>query len=208
MANHEIFNLCQNILNFCSNAASNSLKLKMRAAEEPLAQPHRSFLWRSFCCLDLLLFQDLFLQQPTYNSCTFLHIQFGLHSCPYYDHSLHLNDLNRGTVWDIFLQLKPILYVFHYRSQCVITERAACHKNQKYFIWKLYRTGLTLSLLMLHICGVSKMFGEWYQKTNKTEDTNKLTLLAFQIIIILHNTRLATFIKLLETVSKGLFRNQ
>jgi hypothetical protein len=35
------------------------------------------------------------------------------------------------------------------------------------------------------------MFGEWYQKTNKTEDTNKLTLLAFKIIIILHNTRLA-----------------
>jgi hypothetical protein len=26
--------------------------------------------------------------------------------------------------------------------------------------------------------GVSKKFGEWYQKTNKTEDTNKLTLLA------------------------------
>jgi hypothetical protein len=52
------------------------------------------------------------------------------------------------------------------------------------------------------------MFGEWYQKTNKTEDTNKLTLLAFKIIIILHNTRLATFIKLLETVSKGLFRNR
>jgi hypothetical protein len=25
---------------------------------------------------------------------------------------------------------------------------------------------------------VSKKFGEWYQKTNKTEDTNKLTLLA------------------------------
>jgi hypothetical protein len=24
------------------------------------------------------------------------------------------------------------------------------------------------------------MFGEWYQKTNKTEDTNKLTLLGFQ----------------------------
>jgi hypothetical protein len=65
---------------------------------------------------------------------------------------------------------------------------------------------LTLSLLMLHICGVSKMFSEWYQKTNKTQDTNKLTLLAFKIIIILHNTRLATFIKLLETVSKGFFR--
>jgi hypothetical protein len=47
------------------------------------------------------------------------------------------------------------------------------------------------------------MFGEWYQKTNKKEDTNKLTLLAFKIIIILHNTRLATFIKPLVTVSKG-----
>jgi hypothetical protein len=47
---------------------------------------------------------------------------------------------------------------------------------------------LTLSLLMLHICGVSKTFGKWYQKTNKTEDTNKLHLLAFKIIIILHNT--------------------
>jgi hypothetical protein len=28
---------------------------------------------------------------------------------------------------------------------------------------------------------VYKKFGEWYQKTNKTEDTNKLTLLAFKI---------------------------
>jgi hypothetical protein len=61
---------------------------------------------------------------------------------------------------------------------------------------------------MLHICGVSETFGEWYQKTHKTEDTNKLTLLAFKIIIILHNTRLAKFINLLETVSKGLFRNR
>jgi hypothetical protein len=33
---------------------------------------------------------------------------------------------------------------------------------------------------MLHICGVSKTLGEWYQKTNKTEHTNKLTLLAFK----------------------------
>jgi hypothetical protein len=31
------------------------------------------------------------------------------------------------------------------------------------------------------------MLGDWYQKTNKTEDTNKLTLLAFKIIAILHN---------------------
>jgi hypothetical protein len=52
------------------------------------------------------------------------------------------------------------------------------------------------------------MFGEWYQKTNKTEDTNKLTLLGFKIIANLHKTRLATFIKLKETVSKGLFRNR
>jgi hypothetical protein len=45
------------------------------------------------------------------------------------------------------------------------------------------------------------------ENKQKTEDTNKLTLLAFKVII-LHNTRLATFIKLLETVSKGLFRNR
>jgi hypothetical protein len=36
---------------------------------------------------------------------------------------------------------------------------------------------------------VSKKFGEWYQKTNKTEDINKLTLLAFKIIAILHGER-------------------
>jgi hypothetical protein len=55
---------------------------------------------------------------------------------------------------------------------------------------------------------VSKKFGEWYQKTNKTEDTNKLTSLDFKIIAIFHNTLLATFAKLLETVSKDLFRNR
>jgi hypothetical protein len=31
------------------------------------------------------------------------------------------------------------------------------------------------------------MFGGWYQKTNKPEDTNKLTLLVFIILAILHN---------------------
>jgi hypothetical protein len=36
---------------------------------------------------------------------------------------------------------------------------------------------------------VTKTFGEWYQKTNKTKYTNKLTLLAFKIIAILYNTR-------------------
>jgi hypothetical protein len=61
---------------------------------------------------------------------------------------------------------------------------------------------------MLHSCGVSKTLGEWYQKTTKIEYTNKLTLLAFKIIAIFHNTRLTTFIKLLETDSNGLFRNR
>jgi hypothetical protein len=61
-------------------------------------------------------------------------------------------------------------------------------------------------MLVYVIC--LKTFGEWYQKTNKTEDPNQLTLLAFKIISILHNTLLATFKKLLETVSKGLFRNR
>jgi amino acid transporter len=37
---------------------------------------------------------------------------------------------------------------------------------------------------MLHICGVSKMFGEWYQKTNKTEDTNKVNLFVSNFICI------------------------
>jgi hypothetical protein len=33
---------------------------------------------------------------------------------------------------------------------------------------------------MLHICGVSKKFGEWYQKTNKTEDTRKINFIGLQ----------------------------
>jgi hypothetical protein len=59
-------------------------------------------------------------------------------------------------------------------------------------VYSLKRTPL------VNIGGVSKKFGEWYQKTNKTEDINKLTLLAFKIIATLHKTLLATFIKLLE----------
>jgi hypothetical protein len=46
------------------------------------------------------------------------------------------------------------------------------------------------------------------ENKKKTEDPNKLNLLAFKIIAILHNTLLATFIKLLETVRKSLFRNR
>jgi hypothetical protein len=59
-----------------------------------------------------------------------------------------------------------------------------------------------------YVRGLSKNFGEWYQNRNKTEDTSKLTLLAFKLIAILHSTLLTTFIKFLETVSKGLFRNR
>jgi hypothetical protein len=44
---------------------------------------------------------------------------------------------------------------------------------------------LTLSLLMSHICGVSKKFGEWYQKTNKTEDTNKVNLFVSSVLFVL-----------------------
>jgi hypothetical protein len=39
---------------------------------------------------------------------------------------------------------------------------------------------------------LSKKFGEWYQKTNKKEDENKLTTLALKMIPIFHNTLLAT----------------
>ena len=46
-----------------------------------------------------------------------------------------------------------------------------------------------------YIQGVSKKLGEWYQKTTKKQDSNKLNLLAFKIIAILHNTLLATFQK-------------
>jgi hypothetical protein len=70
--------------------------------------------------------------------------------------------------------------------------------------WSL---ALVLPNTVLFLRGVTKTFGEWYQKT-KTEDKDKITLLAFKIIAILHNTLLATFINLLETVSKSLFRNR
>jgi hypothetical protein len=51
--------------------------------------------------------------------------------------------------------------------------------------------------------GVSKKFGDWYQKRNKIEDKNKLTLLAFKIIAILHNTLLEMFITRLELSAKA-----
>jgi hypothetical protein len=42
------------------------------------------------------------------------------------------------------------------------------------------------------ILGVSKKFGKWYQKTNKTEDTNKLTLLAFMMVFRRGNIKKST----------------
>jgi hypothetical protein len=72
-----------------------------------------------------------------------------------------------------------------YRT-CVAHCRTGKKKCPVRKIWINFKLALPLTLnqLMLHICGVSKMFGEWYQKTNKTEDTNKLTLLAFKIIAV------------------------
>jgi hypothetical protein len=32
-----------------------------------------------------------------------------------------------------------------------------------------------IPIINVSLRGMSKKFGEWYQKTNKTEDTNKLT---------------------------------
>jgi hypothetical protein len=62
-------------------------------------------------------------------------------------------------------------------------ETYTSHETQKFetflkmaYVWKNsinFPSPLTLSLLMTHICGVSKKFGEWYQKTNKTGDTYK-----------------------------------
>jgi hypothetical protein len=51
-------------------------------------------------------------------------------------------------------------------------------------ILKADTESLTLSLLMSHICGVSKKLGEWYQKTNKTEYTNKLTLFVSSVLFV------------------------
>ena len=54
------------------------------------------------------------------------------------------------------------------------------------------------------IQGMSKNFGKSYQKTNKTKDTNKFSLLRLKIVTILYNKRLTTFLQLPETISKGL----
>jgi hypothetical protein len=57
----------------------------------------------------------------------------------------------------------------------------------------------------VHICGVSKKFGEWYQKTNKTEDTNKLTLLAFKINAIIMTAIQERVTAILRSIPKEAF---
>ena len=56
--------------------------------------------------------------------------------------------------------------------------------------------------------GLFKNFGEFYQKTNKTKDINKFSLLLFKIVAIRYNTGLTMFVQLLETISKDLLWNQ
>jgi hypothetical protein len=53
---------------------------------------------------------------------------------------------------------------------------------------------------------VSKTFVEWYQKITKTEDKNKLTLLALKLIAIFHNTLLATLINFWKLSGKTSLR--
>jgi hypothetical protein len=59
---------------------------------------------------------------------------------------------------------------------------------------------------MYVVCPNGSVNGNRKQTKQKIQTT--LTLLVFKMIAILHNTLLVTFIKLLETVSKGLFRNR
>jgi hypothetical protein len=85
---------------------------------------------------------------------------------------------------------------------CVSSVEVSKHQYVFKFNYSLLSTPHNVSptdskINTANVHGVSKTFGEWYQKTKKTEDTNKLTLLAFKIIAILHNKLLATFIKLL-----------
>jgi hypothetical protein len=52
-----------------------------------------------------------------------------------------------------------------------------------------------MCIWLYNIHGAFKKFREWYQEKNKKEDTNKITVLGFKMVLNLHNTMLATFIK-------------
>jgi hypothetical protein len=108
---------------------------------------------------------------------------------------MKLSSPNAPSSWLIFLCL---------RSHAKTSESLTFIRTRE----RKYTVNVRCSVQYSLIRGVSKKFGDWYQKTNKTEDTNKLTLLAFKIIAILYNTLLETFIKLLEAISKYLFRNR
>ena len=56
--------------------------------------------------------------------------------------------------------------------------------------------------------GMSEKFGQSYQKTSKTKDTNKFSLFPFKIVAIRYNTRLITFAQLPQTISKDLLWNR
>jgi hypothetical protein len=78
--------------------------------------------------------------------------------------------------------------MFHFQKDgCVYSYGTACFTHIG--IGSLYvEKCVRLNALYWNIRGVSKKFGEWYQKIIKTEDINKLTLFALKIIAILHNT--------------------
>jgi hypothetical protein len=86
-----------------------------------------------------------------------------------------------------FLSLLEFIFFFSYRRKgdlkyanfmnVCVTCIYYCHliEGKLFGGTDMTYLSLTLSQLMLHICRVSKTFGEWYQKTHKTEDENKLT---------------------------------
>ena len=116
--------------------------------------------------------------------------------------SCHLTCCNwnpaKGTKSSVSSNTAQVMWNVHYSvAQGMFIRNTSGNNNSKTF------TKSSCINNACHIQGVPKKFGEWYQKTNKTDDTNKLNLLSFKIIAILHNTLLAMFIKLLETVSKG-----
>jgi hypothetical protein len=79
-------------------------------------------------------------------------------------------------------QCMPPLFCAHLDRNTAVTVKHSgpFEISQERWVREFQLSFFRSNLLMLHICGVSKTFGEWYQKTNKTEDTNKLTLFCLQ----------------------------
>jgi hypothetical protein len=87
---------------------------------------------------------------------------------------------------------------------CVVCSAVLYLLNSNADCWQ----EISVAVYIAHICTWCVQKVRWMVPENKQNGRYKLTLLAFKIIAILHNTLLATFIKLLETVSKCLFRNR